>query len=92
MRISTLKFACAASLALAMCSAAAIAQTKPSGPPQDARKLSEIIAKVEQRPDFRYISAVDWDHDGYDVTYFTTDQAKVEMKFDPVSGNPKPMQ
>jgi hypothetical protein len=58
-------------------------------PPQDAKKLSEIIAKVEQRPDFRYIDEVEWDDGGYQVTYYTTDDAKVEVKFDPVSGETK---
>lgn len=48
--------------------------------------MSEIIAKVEQRPDFRYISEVDWDNGGYEVTYYTSDNAKVEIKFDPVTG------
>jgi len=87
-----LKIACCTAVSMALTAGVAVAQNKPNGPPQNARKLSEIIAKVEQRPDFRYISEVDWDHDGYDVTYYTSDDAKVEMKFDPVSGEPKPMQ
>jgi len=66
----------------------AVAQTAPSEPPPNGKKLSEIIAKVEQRPDFRYIGEVNW-NDGYEVTYYTTDNAKVEIKFDPVSGQTK---
>ncbi|WP_027169371.1 PepSY domain-containing protein [Mesorhizobium sp. WSM3224] len=58
-------------------------------PPQNAKKLSEIIAKVEQRKDFRYVKEVDWDSDGYTVTYYTTDKAKVEITYDPVTGEPK---
>jgi hypothetical protein len=58
-------------------------------PPENAKKLSEIIAKVEQRNGFRYIAEVEWDDGGYLVTYFTADKAKVEIKYDPVSGEPK---
>ena len=66
------------------------AQDQPRVPPQDARKLSEIVAKVEQRPGFRYISEIDWEDGGYAVTYFTTDNAKVEVDFDPVTGETRP--
>jgi hypothetical protein len=58
-------------------------------PPQNAKKLSEIIAKVERRNDFRYVKGVDWDSDGYTVTYYTTDKAKVQITYDPVTGDPK---
>lgn len=58
-------------------------------PPENAKKLSEIIAKVEQRNGFRYIEEIEWDDGGYVVTYFTGDKAKVEIKYDPVTGEPK---
>ncbi|MDX8524837.1 PepSY domain-containing protein [Mesorhizobium sp. MSK_1335] len=58
-------------------------------PPQNAKKLSEIIAKVEQRKDFRYVKEIDWDSDGYTVTYYTTDKAKVQITYDPVTGESK---
>ena len=58
-------------------------------PPANAKKLSEILAKVEQRNDFRYVKEVDWDSGGYTVTYYTTDKAKVEITYDPVTGEPK---
>ncbi|WP_292108932.1 PepSY domain-containing protein [Mesorhizobium sp.] len=58
-------------------------------PPQNAKKLSEIIAKVEHRTDFRYVKEVDWDSDGYTITYYTTDKAKVQITYDPVTGEPK---
>lgn len=58
-------------------------------PPPNARKLSEIIAKVEQRNDFRYIDEVEWDSGAYTVTYYTTDKAKVEITYDPVTAEPK---
>lgn len=70
-------------------SASALAADDPAMPPQNARKLSEILAKVEQRPDFRYVKEVDWSKDGYTVTYYTSDKAKVEITYDPVSGDPK---
>ena len=70
-------------------SGAAVAQTTDRSPPQNAKKLSEIVAKVEQRQDFRYISEIDWDDGAYEVTYYTTDKAKVEIKYDPLTGEPK---
>lgn len=64
------------------------AQTREAPVPSDkALKLSDIIAKVEQRGQFRYIYNVEWNTDGYyDVTYYTTDNAKVEIKIDAISG------
>lgn len=82
----------AAALATAVMGGTALAQDAARIPPQNAKKLSEIIAKVEQRPDFRYIDEVDWDDGVYDVTYYTTDNAKVEIKFDPVTAQPKSLQ
>ncbi|ESX05247.1 hypothetical protein X769_00220 [Mesorhizobium sp. LSJC268A00] len=58
-------------------------------PPTNAQKLSAIIAKVEQRDGFRYVKEVDWDKEGYTVTYYTADKAKVEITFDPVTAEPK---
>lgn len=67
------------------------AQTKePPIPTEKSLKLSEIIAKIEQRSQFRYVSEVDWSTDGYyDVVYYTTDKAKVEIKIDAVTGEPR---
>ena len=67
----------------------AFAADEPALPPQNAKKLSEIIAKVEQRNDFRYVKEVDWSSGGYTVIYYTTDKAKVEINYDPVTGEPK---
>ncbi|TJW96106.1 MAG: PepSY domain-containing protein [Mesorhizobium sp.] len=58
-------------------------------PPQNAKKLSQIIAKVEQRDDFRYVDEVAWDSGAYTVIYYTTDKAKVEINYDPVTAEPK---
>jgi Peptidase propeptide and YPEB domain len=59
-------------------------------PPQNAMKLSQIVAKVEQRDHFQYISEIDWSRDGYyDIIYYTTDKAKVEVKINPQTGNPE---
>jgi len=81
-------------VATAACAAFTVAAAQEAAhvPPQESRKLSEIIAKVEQRPGFRYIDEVDWDDGGYEVTYYTTDNAKVEIKFDPVTGETKSLQ
>ncbi|WP_192245112.1 PepSY domain-containing protein [Mesorhizobium silamurunense] len=67
----------------------AFAADQPAMPPQNAKKLSEIVAKVEKRNDFQYVKGVDWSSDGYTVTYYTTDRAKVEITYDPVTGEPK---
>lgn len=68
---------------------AALAQEADRAPPDNAKKMSEIVAKVEQRPDFRYISEIEWDDGAYEVTYYTTDKAKVEIRYDPLTANPK---
>jgi Peptidase propeptide and YPEB domain len=67
------------------------AQTAPPPiPSENALKLSEIIAKIEQRDQFRYIDEIDWADEGYyDVIYYTSDKAKVEIKIDAVTGQPR---
>ncbi|MGJ4860041.1 PepSY domain-containing protein [Labrys sp. KB_33_2] len=67
----------------------ASAQTTSTAlPPQGSLKLSQIIAKVEAREGFAYISEVEWSQSGYyEVTYMTTDKAKVELHLDPMSGS-----
>lgn len=87
MRLSCLAAAMVAA-GLVLCPMA-MAQDKEPTPPKNAMKLSEIIAKVEQRDNFHYIDDIEWDDGGYDVTYYTNDKAKVEIKFDPVSGQPR---
>lgn len=81
--------ALATGLAVILAGAPALAANDQPLPPQNAKKLSEIIAKVEQRSDFRYVKGVDWDTDGYTITYYTTDKAKVQITYDPVTGEPK---
>jgi len=77
-----------AAFMLASCTLSAQAQ-QPL-PPENALKLSEIVAKIEQRNDFRYVSEIEWNREGYyDITYFTGDKAKVEIKIDAVSGQPR---
>lgn len=59
-------------------------------PPENGPKASEIIAKIEGRPDFRYLESVDWDEQGYyEITYHTSDKAKVEIKIDGTTGQPR---
>lgn len=87
MRLKATAWTLAGVLAL---TAAATAQEKPATPPPNAMKLSEIIATVEGRAGFQYVSSVEWNEDGYyDVTYWTDDRAKVEMMLDPVTGKAK---
>lgn len=82
-----------AGLALAMLGAAVQARAQSSEqavPPPNSMKLSQLIARVEQRDQFHYVGEVEWNTSGYyDVIYYTKDKAKVEIKFDPVSGQPK---
>jgi hypothetical protein len=92
MRETMLKIVTAASAASLLLAGSALAQNAARLPPPNAKKLSEIIAKIEQRPDFRYIHEVEWDDGGYEVTYYTTDRAKVEIKLDPVTGEPKSLE
>jgi hypothetical protein len=84
-----LKLISAAGVGLLLMGNAALAQDANRFPPQNAKKLSEIVAKVEQRQGFRYISEIDWDDGAYEVTYYTTDKAKVEIRYDPLTGEPK---
>jgi hypothetical protein len=79
----------AAAAAALLLAGPALAQDAKNLPPQNARKLSEIIAKVEQRQGFRYVDEVEWSDGAYEVTYFTGDKAKVEIRYDPVTAEPK---
>lgn len=69
--------------------ATAIAQTTPRVPPAGSVALSAILAKVEQRPGFQYVDEIEWEDGAYSIVYFTDDKAKVEIHFDPVTGEPK---
>jgi hypothetical protein len=60
-----------------------------AAPPNDARPLSEIIASIEATGDIAWFDEIEWDDDGYwEIEYYRPDGAKVEMKIDPVSGQP----
>lgn len=86
-RNTILGFVCA----LPMLCGVAQAQTDPPVPSEKAMKLSEIIAKIEQRESFRYVSEIEWDRGGnYNITYYTSDNAKVELKIDATTGQAKP--
>ena len=79
----------AAGIAVLLAGGPALAADDQPVPPQNAKKLSDIIAKVEHRNDFRYVKEVGWDSDGYTITYYTTDKAKVQITYDPLTGEPK---
>ena len=78
-----------AALAAGIGAQPAWSQAADNAPPADAKKLSEIIAKVEQRDGFRYIDDIEWQDGAYEVTYHTLDKAKVEIRFDPATGAPQ---
>jgi hypothetical protein len=72
---------------LALSAAPALAERTP---PAKALPLSAIITALEARYDIRFIDEIDWDDDGYwEVELFTHDGAKVELKLDPVTGEPR---
>ena len=65
-----------------------LAEARDMQPPADAMPLSQILAKIEQRPDFRYIDDVEWDDDGYyELEYRTKDGGEVRLKLDPKTGD-----
>ncbi|MCA0058382.1 MULTISPECIES: PepSY domain-containing protein [unclassified Mesorhizobium] len=79
----------ATSIAILLGAGPAFAADDKPLPPPNAKKLSDIIAKVEQRDGFRYVKEVDWDDGAYTVTYYTADKAKVEITYDPVTAEPR---
>jgi hypothetical protein len=80
----------AAFVALILTGPAFSQETQTGVPPTGARPLSEILAKVEKRDQFSYIDEIRWNDDGYyEVTYFTSDKAKVEINYNPVTGEPQ---
>ncbi|TSE13830.1 PepSY domain-containing protein [Mesorhizobium intechi] len=83
------RFLVATSVAVLVAAGPALAADDKPLPPPNAKKLSEILAKVEQRDGFRYVKEVDWDSGAYTVTYYTSDKAKVEITYDPVTAEPK---
>jgi hypothetical protein len=55
---------------------------KPS--PENGKKPSEILAMIEQRPDFARLDEMSWEEEGYyEITYRTKDKARVELDVDP---------
>lgn len=57
-----------------------------SAAPEGA-KLSEIIAKIENTADVKYIDEIDWNDRGYyEIDYHLNSGAKVEIKIDPKTG------
>jgi len=83
------RFLVVTSVVVLLAAGPALAADDKPLPPPNAKKLSEIIAKVEQRDGFRYVKEVDWDNGAYTVTYYTSDKAKVEITYDPVTAEPK---
>ncbi|MCA0046148.1 PepSY domain-containing protein [Mesorhizobium sp. B283B1A] len=83
------RFLVATSVAVLLATGPAFAADDMPLPPPNAKKLSDILAKVEQRDGFRYVKEVDWDDGAYTVTYYTADKAKVEITYDPVTAEPK---
>lgn len=61
-----------------------------SAPPANSIPLSEIIRAFEESGDVAFFDEIEWDDDGYwEIEYRRIDGAKVEIKVDPVSGEPR---
>lgn len=61
-----------------------------AAPPSDALPLSEILRGLEQSGEVAYFDEIEWDNDGYwEIEYVRPDGAKVEVKIDPRSGEPR---
>ncbi|MGU3574094.1 PepSY domain-containing protein [Brucellaceae bacterium C25G] len=57
----------------------------------EGKKLSQIIAEIEQNNDFAYIDEIDWDSKGYyEIEYYLKNGAKVELRIDPKTGSSVP--
>ena len=60
-----------------------------AGPPANARALSEILSQLETGGDVAWFDEVEWDDDGYwEIEYVRADGARVELRVDPVTGEP----
>lgn len=80
------RIALMAAVAAVALPASALAQPS-SQPPENALPLSQILSILEEREDVAFFDEVEWDSDGYwEVEFYRTDGAKIEIDVDPVSG------
>jgi hypothetical protein len=75
-------------VALALCASPSLgSERKPSA---EALPLSAIVSNLEKQFDIEFIDGIDWDEDGYwEIELYTKDGAKVELRIDPVTGQPR---
>jgi len=74
-------------IALGLNAAPALADRTP---PPDSLPMSTIVAGLEERYSIQFIDEIEWDDDGYwEVEFYTTDGAKIELKINPVTGQPR---
>lgn len=60
----------------------------PEAPPANAVKLSEIIGKVETRPEFSFIDQISFSGGIYQIVFYMKDGAEVRMEYDVKTGAP----
>jgi hypothetical protein len=60
----------------------------PEAPPANAVKLSEIVGKVEARPEFSFIDQISFSGGVYQVVFYMKDGAEVRMEYDVKTGAP----
>jgi hypothetical protein len=66
------------------------AQPAFAAPPAEAKPLSEIVKMLEDGGKVAHVTEIEWDDRGgyWEVDYMQTEGGKVEVKLDPVSGQP----
>ncbi|GGD29149.1 PepSY domain-containing protein [Aureimonas glaciei] len=60
----------------------------PEAPPVDAIRLSEVVGKVEARPEFAFIDQIDYSDGVYQVVFYMKDGAEVRIEYDVRTGEP----
>jgi len=60
----------------------------PEAPPTDAVKLSDVVGKVEARPEFAFIDQIEYSNGMYQVVFYMKDGAEVRMEYDVRTGLP----
>ena len=66
------------------------AQETVEGPPPGSLSLSEILRKVEGRPDFGFVQQITWQQGSYRIAYRTKDGTLRQMAADALTGMPHP--
>lgn len=72
-----------AAVAAALFFSPALADDDDRAPASGARPLSQILAEIEAKPDFRYFEDIEWDDGRYEIEYRTRNGGTREIEVDP---------